>query len=273
MITFINLAPELLHHILSWSDKKTLRACATVCQLVYLIARELLFKAIFLGIRSSGRLTAILDDRFPHKDIVMEITVYFGIFARDPTKFIALATVLRSYHQLQALQVITRSCEQRERDIDMINELLDNGSFGTYQVRLFGGMGICGGNRNEYPAVLCPVLTDLAIGTNWDQHQLIKASSWPNVKSRKFERPIIHTLRIQTVPQPWSQLEQVIDVSRIQRLSFWIRSYFGAVEDSLKILHACSSSLRMLSVFHSDEGKGQFLFSLLNCRRLNKILL
>ncbi|KAH8825670.1 hypothetical protein DL96DRAFT_120646 [Flagelloscypha sp. PMI_526] len=253
MSHFVELAPELLHQILSWSDKKTLLACATTSRLIHHVSRNLLFNVILIGKHHSDTLTAILEDGFPHKHLVTEITVQFHLFNQDRKRFIDFITALQGYRRLRTLQLITRSSQQSEKEIKMINELLDNSTFGTYQVRLFGRLGSCGSNNGGYPSVYCPVLTDMAVGSNWDWHPLQSFAPWPHMSPKKFQRPRIHTLRVQTVPQSWPKLEKAIDLSQIQRLSLPGQTDPYAVETSLLIIETCSPSFRVLSIFHTSR--------------------
>ncbi|KAH8825770.1 hypothetical protein DL96DRAFT_1817233 [Flagelloscypha sp. PMI_526] len=254
MTSFVDLPPELLDRIFSICDKNVIVACSTVCKLVHLICRNVLFKTIRIGERNAKLLMAVMEDGFSHKDVVTDITVNVDIFDESRAKFIDFVTVLRGYPRLQLLQLITRTGRQSEKEIELINELLDDGTFGFLEVRLFGrlGTGVGWNSKNGYPCVLCPRLTDLSVETDWNSHPLQQAPSWPAIgaNSCAFQRPLLQTLRLQVVPKPWSKLEEIADVSRVERFSLWISAYQGAIDDTFKGIHACSHSIRTLSIFH-----------------------
>ncbi|KAH8825769.1 hypothetical protein DL96DRAFT_1609809, partial [Flagelloscypha sp. PMI_526] len=248
MSGFVDLAPELLDHILSPCDRKTIRACSTVCRLTYPTCRKLLFQTIFIRERKAHLLTAIMENRFPHSDIVNQITVSMSNFDSGNIDLDDFAAVLSSYPQLQLLELITSTSVQSEIEISSINNLLMCTKPRAYDIRLFGRLGAYKSSGIGYPSVSCPVLTDLVVGSDWHKH-------WPQeqVGYRAFQRPQLHTLRLESSPKPWSKLETLVDVSRIQRLSLWLNAYFEAVDDSLKVLQACSPSLRTLSIFHASR--------------------
>ncbi|KAH8825788.1 hypothetical protein DL96DRAFT_1609885 [Flagelloscypha sp. PMI_526] len=257
MINFVDLPPELLDRILSTCDKHTIVACSTVCQQFHLICRNVLFKTIRIGERNAKWLTSIMKDKFSQKDIVTEITVNVNIFGESRAKFIDFVTILHGYPRLQLLQLITLTGRQSEKEIDIINDLLDDGTFGALEIRLFGklGSGVGWNSKSGFPSVACPILTDLVVESDWHTDPVQQAPSWPAVStnSRASQKPLLHTLRLQAVPKPWSKLEEIVDVSRVERFSLWLSAYQGAIDDTFKGIKACSPSLRTLSIFHGVQ--------------------
>ncbi|KAH8825789.1 hypothetical protein DL96DRAFT_1711588 [Flagelloscypha sp. PMI_526] len=225
MSSFVDLAPELLDHILSPCNRETIRACSTVCRQTYPTCRKLLFEKIFIRERKSHLLTTIMKNRFPHSDLVNQITVSMGNFDSEDIDFNDFATILCNYPRLRLLQIITSTSAQSEMEISSINKLLECPKPRAYDIRLFGKLGAYKSRGVGYPSVFCPVLTDL----------------------------VLHTLRLESTPKPWSTLKDLIDVSGIQRLSLWLDAYFEAVDECLKVIQACSSSLRTLSIFHASR--------------------
>ncbi|KAH8797714.1 hypothetical protein DL96DRAFT_1688470 [Flagelloscypha sp. PMI_526] len=185
---------------------------------------------------------------FPHRDILIKITISMGNFDSERVNFHDFAAILSSYPQLQVLQVITSTSVQSDMEISSINNLLDSPKPRSYDIRLFGRLGAYKSRGVGYPSVFCPVLTDLIVGSSWHE-------DWPaeQVDYNAFRRPQLHTLRLESTPKPWSKLEHLVDVSQTLRLSLWLNAYFEAVDDCLKVIQACSASLRTLSIFHASR--------------------
>ncbi|KAH8825807.1 hypothetical protein DL96DRAFT_1609957 [Flagelloscypha sp. PMI_526] len=236
-----DLAPELTSHILSFCDKRTLQKCSTLSRDFSILAGRVLYANLNLN---ESILASILPPEsqsgwVSRLQFAKEITVDFKHL--EPYGLLPFVQILQSLPNLSLFKLVI--LQTSLDDIHAINDLsLSTSSFSWH---------ICSKIEDSYQRETGALgtgifaLKDLCIMTSWQEG--IRKSTVP----RLHERPVLHSLRLEHDPNPWSTLEALIDITELQRLSFWLGGAYGLQDHSppKHILDLSANSLRTLSMF------------------------
>ncbi|KAH8801216.1 hypothetical protein DL96DRAFT_1823709 [Flagelloscypha sp. PMI_526] len=246
-----DLPLDLVPHVLSFCDRRTLQNCSISGPDLYSITGELLYAKLTIN---EEFLTAILragtgskiSESFLCLRFAQEIATY--TFYLKTNRLPQLVQILSALPNLLVFKLGTRYPTVDE--ISVINSLSVSPTFSfSWYIRAEIE------DDDDYDTASgCSTLKDLCIAERdrWRAARTIHTDS-----PRLAERPALHSLRFEREPGNLPTFEAHFDITQLHRLSLWLggRSGFQSRHTLDRILSLCADSLRTLSIFNSDVAK------------------
>ncbi|KAH8825857.1 hypothetical protein DL96DRAFT_1817300 [Flagelloscypha sp. PMI_526] len=238
------LAPELISNILVFCDKATLQKCCTLSKDFYLLSASILFNTLTIDRSLLASIHQAKCRRFPQI-----VTVNLKHIGTDGISL--LLTSFTIWVNLRLIKIV--ALRPTEDDLTNINHLCSSPSPSWHICANIGAL-YGESSPSAAPGIGFKKLKDLRVGKEWGG---CVSAGHPT------ERPTLHTLRIEHDPSPWSSLEAMVDISQLQRLSFWLDGTYGIRDHHLllRVLELCAHSLSVLSIFKcsGDQFSQDFL--------------
>ncbi|KAH8825776.1 hypothetical protein DL96DRAFT_1817238 [Flagelloscypha sp. PMI_526] len=244
-----DLALEILSYILSFCGERTLRKCCMLSRSLYILAGSFLYAKLVVDKESLTSLlhTGTESALFSPLRLAKEITI--NMKHLGPKGLPQFVQILGSLPKLRLLKLVAP--KPTDSEMSAINSIFPSqiSSSFPFSWHICSSIGDFEDNEAPVLATGLSALNDLRIMERWQTH--IQKTG---IILRRHDRPILHTLRLECEAKPWSNLEALVDVTQLQRLSFWLGGASGFQYQNLpeRLLTLCAYSLRTLSIFISN---------------------
>ncbi|KAH8797708.1 hypothetical protein DL96DRAFT_1720994 [Flagelloscypha sp. PMI_526] len=241
-----DLAPEITSYILCFCDRRTLRKCCILSQEFYILAGSVLYAKLSIDkqLLSSILQTGSESGSFSRLHFAKEITIHLKHLR--PNLLVPFSQILGSLPSLRLLKLF--ALRPTSDEVSAINSICSSTSSTSYSFSwdISSSIGDSYDDESIAPATGLSALSDLRVMAKWP----IRSGANSQILEH---RPVLHTLRLECEPKPWSGLEALVDITQLQRLCFWLGGAHGFQDHNppRHIFDLCAHSLRILSMFKS----------------------
>ncbi|KAH8829795.1 hypothetical protein DL96DRAFT_903750 [Flagelloscypha sp. PMI_526] len=251
------LAPELIYEILSHCDKVSLLIIAQVSHVLNFVAGKEIYENMVIGNRRHVQLVLAASTKhlgwvrnviFQHHELKSEDfrSLFCLLSTHAPnirTLRFAVAQASRWDPPTGQVWDDTQALLNTFRSLTLVSRIT---------AKVYNGLprsaSPAGAGRND---LLCHI-DDVQVRYGSEGRFFQSPHSEFNEDSETWvHRGTLRTLRLDTIPIPFSSLEEIFDVSNLQRLALW-SNYGKSSEETVEVLKRVCTSLEIVSIFQSS---------------------